>query len=232
MCTRVAVWVHVPMLMEGLGWFNGERSRPLSGAVAAAVSSACSPGLVVAARSPRRSRVGVVTTIGDVLGAGCGRLPQGEQAGSLTAMAHQTAATVIATSQQLSDIATALRSNRTDLRLNGHRLITAFVPDNDAFEKLHRTIGDDAFASLGHNYSQGSFFAHHIVNRCLTRENLSTAGMVQAVDGDRLTIADTGSTITVSDSGRTPARVVRGNIPTSNASVFIIDTVLVGLSEN
>lgn len=166
------------------------------------------------------------TMISDVFGGGCDQLPPAGHAGSLTTMAHQSAAVAIASNPVLSDFAAALRSTPTDTRLNGDRGLTVFAPDNDAFEKLHRGIGDDAFAHLRSAYDQGSFLPHLIVTQRLSRASLTAAGSVEVDDGDKVTIAGGGPTITVADAGLPPAHVVCGNIPTANATVFIIDTVL------
>lgn len=170
------------------------------------------------------------TTISDVFGAGCDRLPQAGHAGSLTAMADQSAAAAIASTPALRDFATALRSTTMDTRLSRDRGMTVLAPTNDAFDKLHRKIGDDAFANLATNYDRGSFLPHHLVNQRLTHDNPTTAGAVEVLDGGHLTITEDGPTVTIADTGRPPAHVVCGNIPTTNAIVFIIDTVLVSPS--
>lgn len=195
--------------------------------VPAAVLSACGAHTQAStAPGPVRGSPGV-TTITDVFGPGCNRLPPDGQTGSLSAMTHQSAAVAIASTPVLSDFATALRSTPTDSLLGRDRGITVFAPDTDAFDKLYRMIGEDAFADLRDNVDRGSFLPHHIANARLTRDNLTTAGRVDVLDGDRLTVADSGSTITIADRGRAPAHVVCGNIPTVNATVFITDTVLI-----
>jgi uncharacterized surface protein with fasciclin (FAS1) repeats len=147
-------------------------------------------------------------------------------------MAHQSAAAAIASTTILCDFAAAVRSTTMDSLLGRGRGITVFAPDNAAFDKLHRTIGDDAFADLRTNVDRGSFLPHHIANARLTRDNLTTAGRVDMLDGDRLTVPDSGATITIADPGRTPAHVLCGNIPTANATVFITDAVLISPAPN
>lgn len=213
--------------MEGI---TRRRWSPVIVAIAA-VLSACGAQRPTPAHppAPAQSSPGA-TTINDVFGTGCGRLPIAGQAGSLTAMARETAAAAIASTPALHDFAAALRATPTDSRLNGDRGLTVFAPDNDAFDKLHHRIGDDAFAHLSADYDQGSFVPHHIVNQRLTRDNLTRAGAVQVSDGDRLAITDGAAAMTIADAGLPPARVVCGNIPTTNATLFIIDSVLVSPS--
>lgn len=197
-------------------------------AATAALLCACRthPPTPSAAPAAAHNTLGATTT-NDVFGPGCSQLPPANQVGSLTAMRHQSAAAAIASNPMLSDFAAALRSTPTDYLLNGDRGTTVFAPDNKAFDTLHRTIGDDAFAHLAANYDRGSFLPHHIADRRLTRDDLTRAGTVEVLDGDRLTVADLEPTITVADPRRPPAHVVCGDISTANGTIFIIDAVLV-----
>ena len=62
----------------------------------------------------------------------------------------------------------------------------------------------------------------------LSSADLAAAGTVTGLGGD-LTFAMDGDTLTV-DAGGGPANVVCADVPTANATVHIIDTVLMPAS--
>jgi uncharacterized surface protein with fasciclin (FAS1) repeats len=150
-------------------------------------------------------------------------------------MAGQDVATAILSNPLLTDFGRAVRSDGSVSELNAQRGIlhaqrgiTVFAPDDGAFTTLRNTMGEDAFRSLVNNPQGLAALPHHdAIRQRLDRDGLVAAGTVAALDGDRLTITPSGSTITVADTGGPPAHMVCGNIPTRNATVFIIDSVLI-----
>jgi uncharacterized surface protein with fasciclin (FAS1) repeats len=72
-----------------------------------------------------------------------------------------------------------------------------------------------------------SVLTHHVLQGRLTPGEL--AGTHTTLDNDQVTIAGSGGAFTISGdqtiTGR-PASVVCGNVPTANATVYIIDQVL------
>jgi uncharacterized surface protein with fasciclin (FAS1) repeats len=214
-------------------------SRVIAGVAVAVASTmtACGPGATsAAAEAPRTTGLpGGVTTISDVFGPGCARLPSGDRPGSLSAMAGQDVAAAILTNPLLTDFAHAVRSDGQVSELNAQRGIlhpqrgiTVFAPDDGAFTTFRNTMGEDAFRSLVDNPRGLAALPHHdSIGQRLTRDELVAAGTATALDGDRLTVAPSGATITVAEVGAPAAHVVCGNIPTKNATVFIIDSVLI-----
>ena len=63
---------------------------------------------------------------------------------------------------------------------------------------------------------------HVIAGKSLDAQQLADAGTEKTVNGADVTIADSGDTITVNGK----SAVVCGNVKTANATVQIIDTVL------
>jgi uncharacterized surface protein with fasciclin (FAS1) repeats len=62
---------------------------------------------------------------------------------------------------------------------------------------------------------------HHVVAGQLSPDEL--AGTHKTLEGDSITVKGSGEEFTV---GKENAAVLCGNIPTANATVYVIDTVL------
>ena len=67
---------------------------------------------------------------------------------------------------------------------------------------------------------------HVVAGQKLDADQLVEAGTVTTVEGDDVTVTKVGDTLKVNDS----ASVVCGNVQTANATVFIIDGVLMPTS--
>jgi len=64
---------------------------------------------------------------------------------------------------------------------------------------------------------------HHVVAGKLSPDQL--AGTHKTLAGDTIKVEGSGDAFTVGTTGG-PAKVLCGNIPTANATVYVIDTVL------
>ena len=105
--------------------------------------------------------------------------------------------------------------------LNGPGPFTIFAPSNDAFAKIDpatlKTLLADPKGALT------KILTYHVVaGQKMTAADLVKAGTVKTVNGASSTIAQKGDTITVNGQ----SAVVCGNVQTANATVQIIDTVL------
>ena len=67
----------------------------------------------------------------------------------------------------------------------------------------------------------GSILKHHVVGEQIAPDQLS--GEFETLNGDMLTINGTGEQATIGDE---KAQVLCGNVPTANATVYVIDTVM------
>ena len=72
----------------------------------------------------------------------------------------------------------------------------------------------------------GGILQYHVVGQRYDRDGLAQAGQVSPLPGGELKVANTGSGMTVTDAAGNTANVLCGNIPTANATVFVIDKVL------
>jgi uncharacterized surface protein with fasciclin (FAS1) repeats len=196
-------------------------SAPASApAGAPAASAPMSPAPAAAANG--------VTTNADVFGPACNMLPQGDAPGSLNNMGPQPVASAAGTNPLLTTLVTAVGKvpGLADT-LNAQKGITVFAPYNGAFDAVKSSIGDSAFTGLLGNPTQlGGLLSYHVVPKRYDAAGLVEAGKTTELAGGDLTIGGTADAPTVTDGMGNTAKVLCGNIPTSNATVFVIDKVL------
>ncbi len=155
-------------------------------------------------------------------GPACASLPT-EGEGSVEGMADDPAATAASNNPELSTLVAAVDAAGLVDTLNGEGPFTIFAPANSAFAKIPQADLDALLAD-----PQGALTdiltLHVVQGEQLSSADLVDAGSVTALAGD-LTITADGDTVTV-DAGGGPATVVCADVPTANATVHIIDTVL------
>ena len=118
-----------------------------------------------------------------------------------------------------------------DITLNGAEALTVFAPYNDAVRRDPREGPQRPGRGRQEGRRQESalygILAHHVVGS--NEDSDAVAGEQTTLKGDMLTIeGDAPSGMTVSD-GTVTANVLCGNIPTANATVYVIDKVLTGV---
>jgi uncharacterized surface protein with fasciclin (FAS1) repeats len=200
----------------------GGSTAPASSAPgsAPAASAPASPAPAAAANG--------VTTNADVFGPACNMLPQGDAPGSLNNMGPQPVASAASTNPLLTTLVTAVGKvpGLADT-LNSQKGITVFAPYNGAFDAVKSSIGDSAFNGLLGNPTQlGGLLSYHVVPKRYDASGLVDAGKTTELAGGDLTIGGSADAPTVTDGMGNTAKVLCGNIPTSNATVFVIDKVL------
>jgi uncharacterized surface protein with fasciclin (FAS1) repeats len=149
-------------------------------------------------------------------GAGCAAVPA-DGKGSFAGMATDPVATAASHNPVLSTLVTAVGKAGLADTLNTAKDITVFAPTNDAFAALPKKTLDSAMADPKGLLT--TVLTNHVVQGRLSPDQLA---------GDHKTLA--GTTITVEGSGEDftvgKAKVVCGNVQTANATVYIIDGVL------
>lgn len=160
-----------------------------------------------------------VTKTSDVFGAGCAGVPQDPaNKGSLAGMAMDPVATAASNNPLLTKLVAAVKATNLVDTLNSQEAITVFAPADPAFAEL----GDAKFAELAANPNQlAPILQYHVVGKRYDAKGLEQAGSVKALSGGDLKIAGSGDSLTVNG-----APVLCGNIPTKNATVFVIGKVL------
>ncbi|MGC4772610.1 fasciclin domain-containing protein [Micromonospora sp. DT44] len=151
-------------------------------------------------------------------GSGCAAVPTDpSNAGSFEAMAKVPVATAASGNPLLSTLVTAVQKANLVDSLNGAQGVTVFAPTNDAFAKipkadLDKVLADDALLK--------KVLTYHVVTTQLSPETL--AGTHKTLQGGELEVTGSGSSFTVNGT----SMVVCGNVSTANATVYIVDTVL------
>lgn len=150
-------------------------------------------------------------------GASCAAVPA-SGAGSFDGMAKDPVATAASNNPVLSTLVTAVGAAGLGDTLNGAEDITVFAPTNDAFAALDRATLDAAMADPKGLLT--TVLTYHVVPGRLTPEML--AGTHETLQGGTIEVTGSGESFEVNGS----AAVVCGNVQTANATVYIIDGVL------
>ena len=161
-----------------------------------------------------------VTTNADVFGPACSQLPQGSAPGSLDSMGPQPVASAASTNPLLTKLVAAVKATNLVDTLNSQQAITVFAPADPAFAAL----GGAKFTELaGKPAELAPILQYHVVGKRYDAKGLESAGNLESLNtaGGPLKIEGSGDNMTVNG-----AKILCGNIPTKNATVFVIDKVL------
>lgn len=153
----------------------------------------------------------------ETFGAGCSAIPE-SGAGSFNGMATEPVATAASANPLLKTLVTAVGEAGLVDTLNSADGITVFAPTDDAFGKIP---AKDLKAVLADKDLLTSVLTYHVVAGELTPADL--AGTHETLQGGQVTVEGSGEEFTV---GEADAQVLCGNIPTANATVYVIDSVL------
>ncbi|MGV9314189.1 fasciclin domain-containing protein [Streptomyces sp. NPDC003691] len=211
---------------------NRTRASRISTAVAAAVLLpfalvACSDsGSDTKAEAPPaaektteadKAPAGDPMTDGQPFGPACAGVPK-EGAGSFDGMAKDPVATAASNNPALSTLVAAVKQAGLVDTLNNAQGITVFAPTNDAFAKIPKADLDKVLAD---KKMLTNILTYHVVGRNVTPGEL-TNGSFPTLQKGMVTTSGSGRSFKVNGS----AEVVCGDVRTSNATVYIVDTVL------
>ena len=150
-------------------------------------------------------------------GPDCGMVPATGM-GSFHGMAMDPVVTAASHNPLLTTLARELKAAGLTADLNTMHPITVFAPANSAFSKLPH-----AEMSMMHSNAElTKILKHHIVSGRVTPAKLASGMALTTLAGGSLTGAKMG---TVYEIGK--ASVICGNIQTANATVYVINKVLV-----
>ena len=166
------------------------------------------------------------TAMGGLVGPGCAAyakaVPSG--AGSVSGMAQDPVATAASNNPLLKTLTAAVAGklnkdvNLVDTLNNGE--FTVFAPVDDAFAKLPtKTV--DAVAKEKGGKTLSTILTYHVVAGQLSPEQV--VGTHKTVEGDTIEVKGSPDALTV---GAKDAKVVCGGVKTANATVYLIDSVL------
>jgi len=163
-------------------------------------------------------------------GDACDQVPA-DGDGSFVGMSDSPVATAAGNNPLLEQLVGAVGAvNGLGDTLNGAPELTVFAPFNGAFEALDQEavagLVEEAQADeSGTDSALYVTLAHHVIGANLDAD--AVVGDQDTLAGDTLTVEGDTDGMTVSD-GTVTANVLCGNIPTANATVYVIDSVLAG----
>jgi transforming growth factor-beta-induced protein len=154
-------------------------------------------------------------------GPACSSIPEDGE-GSFVGMADDPAATAASNNPELSTVVAAVQAAGLVDTLNGEGPFTIFAPANSAFEAIPT---EDLEALLADPMGDlTSILTLHVVaGQRLSSADLAEVGSVATVNGEQITLAPDGDALWVNGG---QAKVVCADVPTANATVHIIDGVL------
>ncbi|MEE1926946.1 fasciclin domain-containing protein [Streptomyces sp. TRM 70351] len=150
-------------------------------------------------------------------GPSCPAVPS-EGDGSFAGMAQDPVATAASHNPELSTLAQAVQAADLTDTLNNAEDVTVFAPTNDAFAKIPQ---EDLDALLNDKEQLTEVLTYHVVDERLAPSDLED-GTFQTLAEQELTTSGSGEEYQVGDG----AEVVCGNVQTANATVYMIDSVL------
>ncbi|WP_406098510.1 fasciclin domain-containing protein [Streptomyces sp. NBC_01013] len=157
------------------------------------------------------------TPMNEPFGPACSTVPK-DGAGSFDGMAKDPVATAASNNPALSTLVTAVKKAGLVDTLNNAQNITVFAPTNDAFAKVPKADLDKLLADKA---ALTKVLTYHVVGQKLTPEQLEK-GSFDTLEKSELTTSGSDMAYTVNNS----SKVVCGNVRTANATVYIVDTVL------
>lgn len=151
----------------------------------------------------------------NTFGPGCSAIPA-SGAGSFNGMATAPVASAASANPLLKTLVTAVTKAGLVDTLNSANALTVFAPTDDAFAKipskdLNKVLADKATLT--------KVLTHHVIGEKL--DPMSIDGSHDTLNKDKVTVKGDENGMTVDG-----AKVLCGNIQTSNATVYVIDSVL------
>ena len=186
-------------------------STATSSTTSAPSSSAAAPSAAGAA-SPSESMTETAATVGN----DCGMIPATGM-GSMHGMEMDPVVTAASHNPLITTLAAEITKAGLASTLDSASGITVFAPDNQAFKNL--TAHD--MAMMAGQAELGRILKYHVARGRITPEELASGMTLSTLEGSPLHTAKMGSTYEVNN-----AAITCGNLHTANATVYIINAVL------
>jgi uncharacterized surface protein with fasciclin (FAS1) repeats len=182
------------------------------GSSSGSTSGAAAPASSHAMASPADSMAGTTAAIG----MDCGMIPAAGM-GSMHGMSMAPVVTAASHNPLITTLAAEIRKAGLTATLDSAPDITVFAPDNQAFAKLdaHEMSMLSGMAELA------KILKYHVVSGHITPAELASGMTLTTLEGSQLKTARMGATYEVNN-----AAVTCGNLHTANATVYIINAVL------
>jgi uncharacterized surface protein with fasciclin (FAS1) repeats len=186
-------------------------------ALAVSLVAACSDDNAQTASEPKPEETTASASgpAAQTFGPACSAIPK-SGAGSFNGMATQPVATAASGNPLLKTLVAAVTKADLGDTLNSADALTVFAPTDEAFAKIPKA---DLDAVLADKAKLTQILTHHVVAGELDPSDIG--GEHKTLNKDSITVDGDESGMTVDG-----AKVLCGNIPTDNATVYVIDTVL------
>lgn len=148
-------------------------------------------------------------------GEACSAIPK-SGAGSFDGMSEAPVASAASANPLLKTLVAAVTEADLVDTLNSADGLTVFAPTDEAFAKIPKA---DLDAVMADKAKLTQILTHHVVSGQL--DPADVAGEHETLNKDTIEVEGDESGMTVDG-----AKVLCGNIPTDNATVYVIDTVL------
>jgi uncharacterized surface protein with fasciclin (FAS1) repeats len=180
-------------------------------------STTASPATPKATTGASSAAAGSSSSASAPFGPACSSVPS-SGAGSFTGMSTAPVATAASNNPVLSTLVTAVKKAGLVDTLNSAEGITVFAPDNAAFAKIPAATLAKVLASKA---ELTKILTYHVAAGQMAPAQLASGKPIKTLEGSTVTPAKMGATYEIN-----AARIVCGNVHTANATVYIIDTVL------
>ncbi len=187
-----------------------------SGGTSASSSSAPSSGSSSMASSSASAMPSGPASATD-FGSGCASVPS-SGAGSFSGMSTAPVATAASSNPVLSTLVAAVKKAGLVDTLNSASNITVFAPANSAFAKIPPGTLNSVLANKA---ELTKILTYHVAAGRYTPADLASGKAIKTLEGGTVKPAMMGGAYSVNG-----AQVVCGNVQTANATVYIINTVL------
>lgn len=164
-----------------------------------------------------------VTTADDVFGPGCAQVPTDpNDEGSVQGMIDDPVGTAASNNPLLTNLTAAVQTAGLVDTLNKPDAgYTVFAPADPAFEALPPETLKALLEDPAKKQELQSILSYHVVPERMDAASLVESGSVETVQGGQVNVGGTPEAPTVNG-----AKVLCGNVPTANATVFVVDKVL------
>jgi uncharacterized surface protein with fasciclin (FAS1) repeats len=166
---------------------------------------------------PSEDAGGEMDPAANLYGDACADVPTSGD-GSVEGMATAPVASAASANPLLTTLVTAVTEADLVDPLNSAEELTVFAPANPAFEAFTKKQLNGLLAD---KETLTQVLTHHVVPQAIAPDELE--GEFETLNGDMLTINGSGQEATIGDE---KATVLCGGIMTANATVYVIDTVM------
>ncbi len=170
-----------------------------------------------APQTPEETDDGGADPAANLYGPACGEVPTTGD-GSVEGMATAPVASAASANPLLETLVAAVTAADLVEPLNSAPELTVFAPFNGAFDAFSKKQLNGLLAD---KETLTQVLTHHVVPQAIAPDELS--GEFETLNGDMVTINGSGEEATIGDE---EATVLCGGVVTANATVYIIDTVM------